>query len=255
MGRVNFPDEVMLGKALAVVYKQRINPIPINYPLPRINNALISQILNEAEAGFLNPDQVRSILDACGIKHAPERIAHSLHEALQYADEIGFPVVMKVVGPIHKSDVNGVVLNITYPEVVYKEYKRLMSIEGATAVLIQSMKTGVELFIGSNHEDRFGNMVYAGLGGIFIEVLKDIQSGLAPLSKVEIFKMIHDLKGYALLEGVRGQEGVNIDDFVEMIQRLSVLVHHYPQIVEMDLNPVLGSPEEVIAVDARIRIE
>jgi acyl-CoA synthetase (NDP forming) len=120
---------------------------------------------------------------------------------------------------------------------------------------MQPMLSGTELFAGAKFEPKYGHLVLCGLGGIFIEVLKDVQSGLAPLTESEVKDMINKLKGKKILEGVRGQEGVNIDSFVDTVVRLSLLVKNAPEIVEMDLNPLLGNEKGVVAVDARIRIE
>jgi acyl-CoA synthetase (NDP forming) len=117
------------------------------------------------------------------------------------------------------------------------------------------MLSGVELFIGAKREDKFGHLVLCGLGGIFIEVLKDVNAGIAPLSIDEAKDMIQRLKGYKILKGVRGQESVNEEMFAEMVVRVSALVKAAPEIFEMDINPLLGSKDRVVAVDARIRVE
>ncbi|OQC44155.1 MAG: hypothetical protein BWX59_02076 [Bacteroidetes bacterium ADurb.Bin028] len=111
------------------------------------------------------------------------------------------------------------------------------------------------MFIGAKREDKFGHMVLAGLGGIFIEVLHDVNASLSPVSKNEAEYMIKNLKSYKIIEGVRGQEGINQEIFAEQIQRISALVEAAPEIFEMDLNPLLGNMKYVKAVDARIRIE
>jgi acetyltransferase len=162
---------------------------------------------------------------------------------------------MKVVGPVHKSDVGGVVLNIKDAEAVTREFNRMIRIKDTTAILIQPMLSGVELFVGAKREDKFGHMVLCGLGGIFIEVLKDVNAGLAPVAPLEAMDMIRRLKGYKILQGVRGQEPVNELHFAEMVSRVSALVMTAPEIFEMDLNPLLGRRDKVVAVDARIRIE
>jgi acyl-CoA synthetase (NDP forming) len=117
------------------------------------------------------------------------------------------------------------------------------------------MAKGTELFAGVKSEGSFGHLVLAGLGGIFIEVLKDVSAGLVPINGSEANSMIRSLKSYKIIEGVRGKEGVDERGFAEIICRLSSLVEEAPEIVEMDLNPLLGTANEVVAVDARIRIE
>jgi len=130
-----------------------------------------------------------------------------------------------------------------------------MKIGSAKAVLIQPMKKGIELFIGVKKEGSFGHLILCGLGGIFIEVIKDISSSLAPVSINEATEMIKNLKSYKIIKGVRNQEGVNPILFAEIISKVSYLVNVAPEIVELDLNPLLGNSKEILAVDARIRIE
>jgi acetate---CoA ligase (ADP-forming) len=135
-----------------------------------------------------------------------------------------------------------------------KEFERMMQIKDTTAVLMQPMLTGMELFAGAKKEDDFGHMVLCGIGGIFIEVLKDVAARLSPLNKSEAMEMIGSLKSQAILQGVRGQEGINIDLFADVLVRLSALLEVAPEIFEMDLNPLLGNKKQVVAVDARINI-
>ena len=168
---------------------------------------------------------------------------------------MGYPVVAKVVGPVHKSDVGGVSLNIRTKEHLDMEIERLMQIPDATAVMVQKMIKGTELFIGAKYEPRFGHIVLCGLGGIFVEVLKDVSSGLAPLSVSEAESMIHSLRGYKIIKGTRGQKGINEHKYMEIIVRLSTILRFATEIKEMDINPLLADADNVIAVDARIRVE
>jgi len=131
----------------------------------------------------------------------------------------------------------------------------MMKIKDATAVLLQPMLKGTELFAGVKREDKFGHLLLFGLGGIFIEVLKDVRTVLAPVGKEEIASEIKKLRSYKLIEGVRGMESVNEEQFAEIVFRLGALVKSAPEIIELDLNPLLGAEKQVVAVDARIRIE
>ena len=176
----------------------------------------------------------------------------SKDELIAFAQKVGYPVVAKVVGPVHKSDVGGVALNIRTAEHLALEYDRMMQIEGATAVMVQKMLKGTELFIGAKYEERFGHVILCGLGGIFVEVLKDVSSGLAPLSYGEAYSMIHSLRGYKILKGTRGQKGINEQKYAEIIVRLSTLLRFATEIKEMDLNPLLADENGVVAVDARV---
>ena len=253
-GRINFPDEAILGSALCRVYKTP-GPAPENIDLPVIDGAKIRTIINTNTDGYLAPADVQALLDAAGIARAGEAVAISADNAATAAENLGFPVVMKVVGPVHKSDVGGVVLNVKDEAQVRKEFERMIRIPDTTAILIQPMLSGTELFAGAKYEPKFGHMILCGMGGIFIEVLKDVNAALAPLSNDEASDMIRSLKSYKIIRGVRGQMGIDEQKFADIIVRLSALVTAAPEIVELDLNPLLGTHEQVVAVDARIRIE
>lgn len=195
------------------------------------------------------------MFDAAGIPQVQEIVTANRDEAIVFADKIGYPIVAKCVGPIHKSDVGGVVLNIHSANHLSIEFDRLMKITDTTAVMVQPMLSGQELFIGAKYEPTYGHIVLCGLGGIFVEILKDVASGLAPLSFDEASSMVQSLKAYKIIKGTRGQKGLNEKLFVEIIVRLSVMLRFAPEIKEMDINPLLANEERVIAVDARIRIE
>jgi acetyltransferase len=254
-GHVNFIDEVTLATALTQIMKTP-KPAPFEVELygtdiPRLHK-IISGI---EESGYVSPDLVRQILSCAGIPLVPELVSTSKDELSAFAEKVGFPVVAKVVGPVHKSDVGGVTLNIRSKEVLSAEFDRMMQIPDATAVMVQKMVKGAELFIGAKYEERFGHVVLCGLGGIFVEVLKDVSSGLAPLSYGEAYSMIHSLRGYKIIKGTRGQKGINERKYAEIIVRLSTLLRFATEIKEMDINPLLADENDVIAVDARIRIE
>lgn len=253
-GRINFPDEVVFGNALAKVYNTP-KPQPEEIAMPDVDVAGIRKIVDEADNGYLSPEQIHNLLDAAGIARAKEGVADTEEEIVALAKEIGFPLVMKVVGPVHKSDVGGVTLNVKDEETVRSEFKRMMQIKDTYAVMLAQMLSGTEVFIGAKREEKFGHMVLCGLGGIFIEVLKDVKASLAPISTEEAHEMIQGLNSYGIIKGVRGQEPVNEDRFAEAVTRVAALMKVAPEIFEMDLNPLLGNKDAVTAVDARIRIE
>ena len=174
---------------------------------------------------------------------------------LRRAEEIGYPVVAKVVGPIHKSDIGGVAVNIQSKKHLAFEFERMMKLPDVSAVMIQPMLQGKELFVGAKYEPRFGHIILCGLGGIFVEVLRDIASGLAPLSHNEAFSMIRSLRAYKMFRGVRGEAPIDEVQFAEIIVRLSTLLRFATEIKEMDINPLLATSQGIIAVDARIRVE
>jgi len=253
-GHINFPDEVAFGNALAKIYNT-FKPQEEFPAQPKIDKTKIRQIIDEADNGYLAPEKVQQLLDAAEIPRAKEAVTHNFEDALAFADKIGYPLAMKVVGPIHKTDVGGVKLNVPDKVQLAAEFKRMSIIKDTTAILLQPMLSGIELFVGAKNEERFGHMVVAGLGGIFIEVLKDVIAALTPLSPTDGLAMISDLRSHQMLEGIRGQEPVNKEMFADIISRVSALCMTAPEIFEMDLNPLLGKKDQVIAVDARIRIE
>ena len=208
-GHVNFSDEVTLATALTQVMR---TPAPADQQVtihgvdvPRIRR-IIDGI---KEDGYIAPALVHELLDSAGIPTVPELVSTSKQEVADFAERCGYPVVAKVVGPVHKSDVGGVALNIRSRQVLEAEFDRMMQLPEATGVMVQKMLRGTELFIGAKYEERFGHVVLCGLGGIFVEVLKDVSSGLAPLSLAEAQSMIHSLRGYKIIKGTRGQGGIN----------------------------------------------
>ena len=262
-GHVNFSDEVTLATALSQIMNTPAPAPPevqlYGIDIPRLNKIIFRE-MNRMEAegvkgGYLAPDTVHEILECAGIPMVPELVASDKDELISFATRVGYPVVAKVVGPVHKSDVGGVTLNIRTPEHLALEFERMMKIEGATGVMVQKMLKGTELFIGAKYEERFGHVVLCGLGGIFVEVLKDVSSGLAPLSYDEAYSMIRSLRGYKILKGTRGQAGINEQKYAEIIVRLSTLLRFATEIKEMDINPLLADEHDVVAVDARILIE
>ncbi len=254
-GHVNFSDEVTLATALSQIMNTPA-PAPPEIELFGVDVPKIREIIGGIkDNGYIAPHLVHQLLESAGIPMVPEMVSADKDELISFANQVGYPVVAKVVGPVHKSDVGGVALNIRTAEHLALEYDRMMQIQDATGVMVQKMLKGTELFIGAKYEERFGHVVFCGLGGIFVEVLKDVQSGLAPLSYGEAFSMIHSLRGYKIIKGTRGQKGLNEQKYAEIIVRLSTLLRFATEIKEMDINPLLADENEVIAVDARILIE
>ena len=254
-GHVNFSDEVTLATALSQVIRTP-QPAPPEVQLYGIDIPKLNKIIFNIDSnGYVQPQTVRDILECAGIPLVPEMVSTSKEELTAFANRVGYPVVAKVVGPVHKSDVGGVTLNIRTPEHLALEFDRMMKIQDATGVMVQKMLKGTELFIGAKYEERFGHVVLCGLGGIFVEVLKDVQSGLAPLSYGEAFSMIHSLRGYKIIQGTRGQQGINEQKYADIIVRLSTLLRFATEIKEIDINPLLADDKDVVAVDARILIE
>ncbi len=253
-GRINFYEECVFGNALAKIVNTP-KPQEENVKLPTIDTKTIREVIDNCENGYLNLEDMNKLLDAAGVNRKQNVEVTTKEDAIAAARSMGYPLVMKVCGPVHKSDVGGVVLNIKDEDTVAREFERLIVIPETYAVEVCKMYSGTEIFIGSSKDNTFGHQILFGLGGIFIEVLKDVQSSIAPVSASEAASMIKQLRSYKIIEGVRGQEPVNQEIFADTIARVSALVQAAPEIVEMDLNPLLGTASAVVAVDARIRIE
>ena len=254
-GHVNFSDEVTLATALSQIMRTPA-PAPPEVELMGVDVPRIRSIIDQVTTdGWLTPPVVRELLSCAQIPLVPELVSADKAELTAFAEQIGWPVVAKVVGPVHKSDVGGVALNIRSEAHLSLEFDRMMQIEGATSVMVQKMLSGGELFIGAKYEERFGHVVLCGLGGIFVEVLGDVSSGLAPLSYDEAWSMMKSLRGYKILQGTRGIKGINRQRFADIIVRLSTLLRFATEIKEMDINPLLADENSITAVDARIFIQ
>jgi acetate---CoA ligase (ADP-forming) len=253
-GHVNFPDEVVLGMALTKISN---TPYPADEDifLEQIDVPGIRKIIDKAPNGYLDPDIIQELLGAASIPTVKEAVVKTRKELVDLAGRVGFPLALKVVGPVHKSDVGGVTLNIKSLTHLEAEFSRMIEIQDVKAVMVQRMLSGTELFIGAKYEPKFGHVILCGLGGIFVEMLGDVSSGLAPLTFNEANSMIRSLKSYRIIQGTRGKPGINEWKFAEIIVRLSSLLRYATEIKEMDLNPLIGSPEAITVVDARIRIE
>ena len=254
-GHVNFSDEVTLGTALSRVINTP-KPMSTDIQLYGVDVPEVRRIIDRLpESGYLSPEDVRVLLRAADIPLVEEFSSDDKDELLAFANKVKYPVVAKVVGPVHKSDMGGVALDINSDERLLFEYERMMKLPGVTGILVQPMLNGQELFLGAKYEERFGHVVFCGLGGIFVEVLKDVSYGLAPLSYDETFSMIHSLRSYPIIKGTRGQKGVDEQQYADIIVRLSTLLRFAREIKEMDINPLVATDRGLFAVDARIRIE
>jgi acetate---CoA ligase (ADP-forming) subunit beta len=209
--------------------------------------------------------EAKQIFQEAGVKTTETRPASSQKEALAICNEIGFPVVLKIASPdiTHKSDAGGVKTGLKNGAEVRKAYRDIMAsvkekypkakIEG---VSVQGMaRPGIEIIIGMNKDAQFGPVIMFGLGGIFVEVLKDVSFRLIPILPKDAEQMIKEIRGYALLNGYRGQEPAHIPSLVDILLKVSDLVEKTPEIKEIDLNPVFAYKDSAVAVDARIVLE
>jgi len=211
-------------------------------------------LLSEAEA--------KELLAEAGVPVTETRVATSGEEAAALADAFGYPVVLKIVSPdiAHKSDVGGVELGVEDAGAVREGYEAMLARvkEVAPAASIAGISVqrqaepGTEVIIGSTTDPQFGPVMMFGLGGVFVEVLKDVAFRIVPLAERDARQMVREIKGFAILEGVRGQPAADTDAIERIIMQVSEFIADHPEVEELDLNPVLAYADGAIAVDARI---
>jgi len=209
--------------------------------------------------------EAKQVIKDAGIKVAPTQLAKTQKEAAALSHVMGYPVVLKIASAdiIHKTDAGGVRVGLKNAAEVKQAYAEIVTaardkfpqakIDG---VSVQAMaRPGVEIIIGMNKDAQFGPVIMFGLGGVFVEVLKDVSFRLIPIDKRDAEEMIKEIKGYALLNGYRGQEPADIASLVDVLLKVSTLVEKTPEIKELDLNPVFAYKDSAVAVDARIVLE
>jgi acyl-CoA synthetase (NDP forming) len=251
-GNFYFVDEVNCASALGKLLRKPVvyGEIP---ELPNYDHGGIAELM-EGKEGALDPDSVTGILEKAGFRFPAQTVVRSYDDLKGACDDIGYPLAMKVAGPLHKSDLGGVKLNIGEFTDAGKTWRDLMKITGAQGVTVQRMIEGTEVILGVSRDPDIGHLLMFGLGGIYTEVLKDVGFALAPLANEECYSMIRSIRAYPILRGIRGQAGIEENILAENLSRLSRLVFDFPRISEMDINPLKGSGNEVYVVDARIII-
>jgi len=214
---------------------------------------------------LLTEIESKELLKAARIPVVETRLASSKKEAMEIAAKLGFPVVMKIVSPdvVHKSDAGGVKLSIQNATQAGKAYSEILANikkhypkARITGITVQKMaKQGIEVIIGMTKDAQFGPVIMFGLGGILVEVLKDVSFRIVPMTKRDASEMIGEIKGYPILKGYRGQDPADIPFLEDLIVKVSEFVDKNPEIKELDLNPVFAYKDGALAVDARIIIE
>ncbi|MHC1743168.1 MAG: acetate--CoA ligase family protein [Syntrophobacteraceae bacterium] len=251
-GSIHFPDEVQLGAALGKVAAW-IRPDDSVPEMTDYDPAAIGAALT-GRSGLLPPEAAFSLLRAAGYRLPKQSVVSRLDELSGACEAVGFPLVLKVIGPLHKSDVGGVRVGVRDVAEAQEAWLELMAIEGASGVLVQELVEGTEVILGASHAGDFGHLILFGLGGIHTEVMKDIRFALAPITRSESFRMIRSIRGLPILEGTRGGRRISLERLADYVTRLGRLVSDFPEIKELDLNPVKGGELELIVVDARIII-
>ena len=211
---------------------------------------------------ILTEVESKQLLEEAGVPTARARLATSRDAAVQAARDIGFPVVLKVVSPqiTHKTDVGGVKLDLRSPEEVAAAFDEIMAAARRAApdatidgVSVQQMaRPGIEVIVGVSTDPQFGPVIMFGLGGILVEVLKDVSFRIIPIAPRDARQMIHEIKGFPLLEGYRGQDPADLAALESLLLRVSGFVEQQPEVSELDLNPVFAYKDGALAVDARI---
>ncbi|MCG7844987.1 MAG: acetate--CoA ligase family protein [Methanomassiliicoccales archaeon] len=271
-GIPNYPSPDRGIRALAAMVEHQHNR---DRPEPRaterfaVDTVSIREIIDHVHSEGrlqLSEAEGKGILRAYGIPTPKEGIARDLKRAIDLAESIGYPVVMKVESPdiAHKTDVGGVELNIDSPEELTRSYEVMLSKvreklpkARISGVSIQKMVKGREVIVGMVRDDQFGPVITFGLGGIFVEFLKDVTQGIAPLDREEVERMVRSIKAYPMLTGARGRRPGDIPALVEVILKVSQLSMEFPEMEELEMNPVMVGDEGtgVTAVDALVTIK
>jgi acetate---CoA ligase (ADP-forming) subunit beta len=210
---------------------------------------------------FVTEPEAKAVLKAYGVEVTRDVVCQSSDEAVRAAERIGYPVVVKLVSPqvVHKTELNAVKLNLRSATEVRAVYDEMMerarnSRFQVNGILVSETATGTEFIIGSLRDKQFGPLVMLGLGGIFVEIYKDVSYRLAPVEPIDVMDMISELKGKRMLEGFRGKEKVDVQALTQAVVSVSQLISDFPGIAEMDLNPIFGSSRGIKVADARIML-
>ena len=225
---------------------------------------IIETVRSEARTS-LNEIESKELLKQAGINVLDTRLATSKQEAIKISKHLGFPIVLKIASPdiLHKSDAGGVKLGLGTPGQVDKAYDQILKATSqrhpqarVQGISVQKMaRPGVEVIIGMSKDTQFGPVLMFGLGGIWVEILKDVSFRIVPLYKKDAAEMIREIKGYPLLAGYRGQEPVDVSKLEEFLLKLSSFAEQYPEVKEIDLNPIYAYGDDAVAVDARVILE
>jgi acyl-CoA synthetase (NDP forming) len=229
-----------------------------------VTSKIIDNVLKSGRTVLTEVESKQLVAEA-GIPVVETKLAKTKAEAISISKKMRFPVVLKIVSPdiIHKSDIGGVKLGLANATQVGKAYTEIMAAAKKAnkkadihGISVQKMaRPGVEVIMGMSKDAQFGPVLMFGLGGVFVEVLKDVAFRIVPLNRRDASQMIREIKGYPLLEGYRGQEPANITALEDLLLKLSDFVDKNPKIKEMDLNPIFAYKDGALAVDARVILE
>jgi acyl-CoA synthetase (NDP forming) len=230
----------------------------------QVTSKIIDSVLKSGRTVLTEVESKQLVAEA-GVPVIETKLAKTKADAISISKKTGFPVVLKIVSPdiIHKSDIGGVKLGLANATQVGKAYTEIIAAAKKAnkkadirGISVQKMaRPGVEVIMGMSKDAQFGPVLMFGLGGVFVEVLKDVAFRIVPLNRRDASQMIREIKGYPLLEGYRGQEPANITVLEDLLLKLSDFVDKNPKIKEMDLNPIFAYKDRALAVDARVILE
>jgi acyl-CoA synthetase (NDP forming) len=225
----------------------------------------IIELARKENRASLTEIEAKEMLQEAGINVNDTRLAKSKEEVVKTVEQLGLPVALKIISPdiTHKSDSGGVMLGLKTIKQVVEAYEKMLGTikkKHPQAVIhgvsVQKMaESGVEVIIGVSKDDQFGPVLMFGLGGIFVEILKDVTFKIAPLTEQDAHDMIREIKGYPLLEGYRGQKAVDVSYLEKLLLKVSRFVEKNPDIKELDINPIFAYSDNAVAVDARVILE
>ena len=262
-----FPERAAAAFKAMLDYHTWLERPPLEIPRFDVDEDKVHQLLDEVRDDgrlTMGEAEAREVMTTYGIRIPESRVAKHVDEAVQIAEEIGYPVVMKIASPdiLHKSDIGGIKVGVSgatnvrdaFDLIVYRA-TRYMPDATIWGVQVQEMVMGgKEIIVGMNRDPQFGPLLMFGLGGIYVEVLKDVTFRVAPISSLDAKEMIQEIRAYHLLQGVRGEKASDQDAIAEVLLRISQLVTDFPEIVELDINPLLVCElgQGAVAVDARL---
>ncbi len=253
----------MVGVQAVLAWRRQAPDQPERLP---VDQAAARRVIDSAPAGFLTEDRALAVLAAYGLPVPPSRLCASADEAAAFADEVGYPAVLRVVSPqiVHKWDVGGVVLNLAnthdvrraYDEMLRRIASRLPSAEIHGVLVRREIPSGYELILGAKRDPVFGPTLMFGLGGIYVELFADVTFGLPPIGRAGAFRMVQQVKAHRLLEGARGGPPADVAGIAECLMRVGQLVNDFERIAELDVNPLIAGPAAVgnAVADVRIRL-
>jgi acetyltransferase len=268
-GLPNYPVPERAVAALAAMVRQREwqeRPLPA-YETFDVDKDAVAEVFAQVRADgrlTMGDAEARAVQEAYGIPYPKSILARTADEAAAAADEIGYPVVMKITSPdiLHKTDIGGVKLNLQTPEqvrdtfdlMIYRAQRFEPAAEIWGCLVQQQVKGGKEVLLGMNRDPQFGPLLVFGLGGIYVEALRDVTFRVAPVDRREATEMLGEIRAYPLLRGVRGEPPSDMDAIVDVILRLSQLVTDFPEIVELDINPLMvyEQGKGVLGIDMRL---